>query len=78
MEYRVRVGDTVTGIAKKFGVSVGALHEANKNIITNIHILQVGWVLKIPPVKQELKEALNQCLSDIEKLESFQNLKTLL
>ena len=78
MKYTVKAGDTLTGIAQKFNTTVMELHKANKNLITNIHILQVGWVLKIPTTKTDVSAALNKCLEDIENLESFKTLESLL
>lgn len=45
-EYRVRSGDTLIGIANRFGVSVSSLQSLNG--ITNPNSLQVGRVLRIP------------------------------
>lgn len=45
--YRVQPGDTLYGIALRFGVSVAALQEANG--ITDPNRLQVGQELIIPP-----------------------------
>ncbi|HZQ06163.1 MAG TPA: LysM peptidoglycan-binding domain-containing protein [Anaerolineae bacterium] len=44
--YTVRAGDTLSGLARKFGVSVNALADAN-NIPPN-GFLYTGWQLKIP------------------------------
>lgn len=46
--YTVKVGDTLTGIASRFGVSMMTLWWANK--ITTKDSLHVGQVLIIPPV----------------------------
>jgi LysM repeat protein len=45
-EYRVRSGDTLIGIANRFGVSVANLQSLNG--ITNPNSLQVGMVLRLP------------------------------
>ena len=44
--YRVRAGDTLIGIASRFGVSVSALQQANG--ITDPRLLRIGQVLQIP------------------------------
>ncbi len=44
--YTVQSGDSLSGIAKKFGVTVGALAAANN--ITNIALIRVGQILTIP------------------------------
>jgi LysM repeat protein len=44
--YRVRAGDTLIGIASRFGVTVTALQQANG--ITDPRLLRVGQVLQIP------------------------------
>ncbi|MCD6422092.1 LysM peptidoglycan-binding domain-containing protein [bacterium] len=45
--YTVQPGDTLSSIAKKFGLSVDTLKWANN--LPNIHRLKVGQKLKIPP-----------------------------
>ncbi len=47
--YTVKKGDTLTSIAKSFGVSVDELEKANKT--TDPKKLQLGQVLKVPPRK---------------------------
>jgi murein DD-endopeptidase MepM/ murein hydrolase activator NlpD len=47
-QYRVRRGDSVSAIAKKFDVSVGAIIASND--IRNARALQEGAVLKIPNI----------------------------
>ncbi len=44
--YRVKAGDTLIGIASRFGVSVSALQRANG--ITDPRLLRTGQVLQIP------------------------------
>lgn len=46
--YTVQSGDTLSGIATRYGVSVDEIIEANKNLITNPDYIQVGWTLTIP------------------------------
>ncbi|MCE5248781.1 LysM peptidoglycan-binding domain-containing protein [bacterium] len=49
--YSVRRGDTLSGIAQRFGVSVTSLMNANN--LRNAHRLSVGQRLKIPGGKEE-------------------------
>lgn len=46
MSYTVRSGDTLTGIARRFGVTAAALQSANG--ISNPNLLSIGQVLQIP------------------------------
>ncbi|MGQ9598605.1 MAG: LysM peptidoglycan-binding domain-containing protein [Anaerolineae bacterium] len=50
--YIVQSGDTLTGIASRFGCTVQALMEANQ--ITNPNLLQLGQKLQIPAVQAEV------------------------
>jgi GH24 family phage-related lysozyme (muramidase) len=46
IKYRIKMGDTLTDISKKYGVPI---HEiASINRITNIHRIYTGHILKIP------------------------------
>jgi LysM repeat protein len=44
--YKVKRGDTLSGIAARFGTTVAALRELND--IKDVHALRVGQVLKLP------------------------------
>ena len=49
--YTVRSGDCLWNIAKKFygsGSQYTKIYNANKTLIKNPNIIQVGWRLKIP------------------------------
>lgn len=46
--YTVVRGDSLTAVAKRFGLTVDALAAANS--LTNVDVLAVGQVLRIPPV----------------------------
>jgi D-alanyl-D-alanine carboxypeptidase len=46
--YAVRRGDTLSGIAKRFGVAVGALLDANPSLRRNPDLISVGQSLVIP------------------------------
>lgn len=68
--YTVKKGDTLSGIAVFTGTTVADLVSANG--IKNPNLIRVGQVLKIPDTgKDEFREAVTVCLSDIEKLPSF-------
>src|SRR5687767_13902414 len=45
--YNIKWGDTLSGIAKRFGTSVSALKEANSQI-KNVNLIYAGDSLKIP------------------------------
>lgn len=48
LQYKVEDGDTISGIAKKFDVSIDTLRWANS--LTSITSIKPGQVLKVPPV----------------------------
>jgi nucleoid-associated protein YgaU len=47
-EYTVQPGDSLSKIGAKFGIKWKDIFEANKDIIKNPDLIQVGWKLKIP------------------------------
>jgi nucleoid-associated protein YgaU len=47
-EYTVENGDSLSKIAKSYGVSWQDIFEANKDVISNPDLIQPGWKLKIP------------------------------
>jgi nucleoid-associated protein YgaU len=49
-EYTVEKGDSLSKIGKAYGVSWQDIYEANKDIIKNPDLIEVGWKLKIPTV----------------------------
>lgn len=56
--YRVRRGDTLSSIARRFRTSVQALRELNN--IRNTHQIYVGQILEIPPRKKASIVALSK------------------
>lgn len=48
VEYTVVSGDNLSKIAKNHGTTWQKIHEANKDLIKNPDLIQVGWKLKIP------------------------------
>lgn len=49
--YRVQPGDTLTGIAARFGTSVGALAHANR--ISNPSYVRAGALLRVPTARRD-------------------------
>jgi LysM repeat protein len=78
--YTVKKGDTLTAIARAHNTTVFKIVQQNK--IADANKIRVGQVLSIPvevdEPKNEIKEALAACLSDVEKLDSFKKLEELL
>jgi len=48
IEYQIQGGDTVSGIAQKFGVSIDTIRWAND--LTSVTAIKPGQIFKIPPV----------------------------
>lgn len=76
--YTVRQGDTLSGIARRYGVTVAAIQSANASLIKDVNKIGVGWELTIPSFAEtnfsEVGSAFLNCLEDIENLLSFQHL----
>ncbi len=47
-EYEVVKGDTLSGIGKRLGKNWKEIYEANRDVIDDPDMIQVGWKLKIP------------------------------
>jgi lysozyme len=45
--YTVQRGDTLSGIAKKYGTTVSAIQKLNSSLIKNVNLLQVGWRIRV-------------------------------
>lgn len=80
--YTIKKGDTVSKIAKNYKTTVAAIKKANPNI-KNIDKIYVGQKILIPTSistsdVDTVKSTLKQCLSDIEKLDSFKKLVKLI
>lgn len=48
IEYKIKKGDTLSKIAKAYGVSVQAIKEANPDKIKNVNKIYAGDVIRIP------------------------------
>ena len=47
-EYTVQSGDTLSEIGARHGVAWREIYEANRDVISDPDMIQVGWKLKIP------------------------------
>jgi lysozyme len=45
--YTVRSGDTLSGIAKKYGTSVSAIQKLNPSLIKNVNLILTGWRIRV-------------------------------
>lgn len=45
--YTVRRGDTLTGIASRYGTTVSNIQKLNKSLIKNVNQIQVGWKIQV-------------------------------
>ena len=50
--YKVVAGDTLSGIAFRFGTNVNKLMRLNSDKITNPDDIKVGWDLRVPTPKK--------------------------
>ena len=50
--YEVVAGDTLSGIAIRFGTNVNKLLRLNSDKITNPDVIKVGWQLRVPTSKK--------------------------
>lgn len=80
MIHRVKSGDTLTGIAKKYGVTVEAILRENSAVIKNADKIQTGWEIKIPSPSSgdTFQQLFNSVLKDLEELPNFKKLMEML
>jgi lysozyme len=45
--YTVKRGDTLSGIASRYGTSVSAIQKLNSSLIKNVNLIQVGWKIRV-------------------------------
>ena len=75
--HKVQKGETLSAIAARYGVSVDEI--ANANNIKNKNLIRTGQILNIPTKNyKELGQALENCLTAIEKLSEYRALMKLL
>lgn len=45
--YTVKSGDTLSGIAKKYGTTVSAIQKLNPTLIKNVNLILTGWKIRV-------------------------------
>lgn len=45
--YTVKRGDTLSGIARRYGTSVSAIQRLNPSLIRNVNLIQIGWKIRV-------------------------------
>jgi LysM repeat protein len=45
--YTIQRGDTLSGIARRYGTSVSAIQKLNVSLIWNVNRIQVGWKIRV-------------------------------
>lgn len=85
IKYTVKNGDTLSAIAKKYNITVSAIHNANKQLIKDVNKISVGWCLTIPKTTninkgnyEQIGRQLTVVLNDIKNLKSYKELTALL
>jgi LysM repeat protein len=43
----VKRGDTLSGIASRYGTSVSAIQKLNSSLIKNVNLIQIGWRIRV-------------------------------
>ena len=84
--YKIKAGDTLSAIASKFGTTISAIQKANPTKIKNINVIVAGDTIVIPTSSTTSKgkdysaigRQVEVCLKDIEKLESFKKLNSMI
>lgn len=86
-KHTVKSGETLSEIALRYNTTIGAIRDANKDLVKNVNLIRVGWVLTIPTddvtpsptvTDSDLKKLLNEALNDIGCLASVKKLLSLL
>lgn len=72
--YKIKRGDTLTSIAKTYGVTVADIKSANASLIKDVNVIRVGWEINIPVKAETFQQVFQQCVEKIEKLPEFQKL----
>ena len=76
-KYVIKKGDTLTKLAKNWGCTVNDILSVNPTIL-NANKIYVGKIIYKPSTKEstitddELLKLIKTCVSDIQKLKSFQ------
>ena len=86
MIHKVKAGETLSAIAKKYGTTVPKIKAANAALITNVNMIKVGWNLVIPdtaaaapaPDPVGILEQLEKTIKAVEALPEFKALEALL
>lgn len=47
VNYTVKSGDTLSGIAKKYGTTVSAIQKLNPTLIKNVNLILTGWKIRV-------------------------------
>ncbi|MCH4034596.1 MAG: LysM peptidoglycan-binding domain-containing protein [Lachnospiraceae bacterium] len=45
--YTIQRGDTLSGIARRYGTSVSAIQKLNASLIRNVNRIQAGWKIRV-------------------------------
>ena len=45
--YTVKSGDTLSGIASKYGTTVSAIQKLNPTLIKNVNLILTGWKIRV-------------------------------
>lgn len=65
--HKVKQGETLSKIAKEYGVSVSQIQRANASLIKDINEIKSGWVLAIPNscTVDDIRKAYNEALEEM-------------
>ena len=76
-KYMVKKGDTLSKIAKAYGTTVSKL--AKINAIPDVNKIRVGQLLTLPEdSNEEIGKQFKKCMEDVENLESYKKLVSML